>query len=253
MTNHSTKTRLSLHFFGRHFTPKMLPTLFLIFLGPLFCSLGTWQYHRAQTKERLLAEFAQAQAAPPLSVNQLKDSTLPDFYPVNATGKLNTQQSLLVENKFYQHHLGFEVLTPLVLNDGTTLLVNRGWIPRKQAHNLPLTIPFTTTLSGILYRPSQTIFQIGQAKTSETWPKRIQNISWREIHRVTPGWSLRPYLLVLTQKSANQFTPIFQPSIMPPAKHYGYAVQWLAMALALLIIWLVMGFHPQPASPSARE
>lgn len=253
MTLPSTKTPLRIHLFGRHFTPKLLPSLFLLLLGPVFCTLGIWQYHRALAKEQMLQQFAQAKMTGPVSIQDTSTPPPPEYYPVKVQGKLDQAHQLLVENKFHQHHLGFEVITPLRLEDGTTLLLNRGWIAKDQVNTLPSTMT-TLAIDGILYTPAKTIFQVGQAQISTQWPKRIQNLSWREIHRVAlADWTLRPYIVVLTESSAHRFTPIFQPTILPPAKHYGYAVQWFAMALALLMIWLVMGFYPQSTEFSARD
>lgn len=48
---------------------------------------------------------------------------------VTATGRYDTSNLILVRGRTVDRTVGFEVLTPLVLADGTAVLVDRGWIP----------------------------------------------------------------------------------------------------------------------------
>jgi cytochrome oxidase assembly protein ShyY1 len=48
---------------------------------------------------------------------------------VTATGTYDTAHEVLVRNRSADGQNGLEVVTPLVLADGTAVLVDRGWIP----------------------------------------------------------------------------------------------------------------------------
>lgn len=235
--NKASDSANSIHCFGLKFTPKLLPTLLTLCLFTLFCSLGVWQYQRAQFKKELIAQFTSRQHAKPLTINDIHDATQLEYYPLTVRGFLDTEHEILVENKFYQHHVGFEVLTPMVLQDLSIILINRGWIDKPPK----LTIANgKTTVTGIIHTLPEKVFQIGQAQTDAYWPKFIQNNSWREIKRVMPNRHIHPYVLVLQAGAPLSFTPIYKPSVMPPEKHLGYAFQWFAMALALLVIFIAV-------------
>src|SRR5262249_28013357 len=48
---------------------------------------------------------------------------------VTATGNYDSTHEVLVRNRTADGEVGFEVVTPLVLADGSAVLVDRGWIP----------------------------------------------------------------------------------------------------------------------------
>lgn len=61
-------------------------------------------------------------------------------------GHFDNQQVYLLDNRIYQHKVGYEVLTPFILkNSHEVLLVNRGWIPQGLNRNK---IPEIPTIEG---------------------------------------------------------------------------------------------------------
>lgn len=237
MTDTTTKTRRSLHLFGVDFTPKMLPSVFLLLFVPLFCALGTWQYHRAQYKKQLLNDLAIRQTQKALAIADINSPQNQEFHPIRATGTLDGAHSLLVQNKFYQHQLGYVVLTPLHLEDGTLVLVDRGWIARNRLDRIEKKQK-KLTVEGIIMVPAKKIFQIGETQTQTDGFTTLQNQSWHEILRATKPARILNFIIVLNIDNPMSFQRIFTPTIMSPAKHLGYAVQWFAMALAVFGIFI---------------
>jgi len=225
------------------FTPKLWSTLLTATVVTLFCTLGVWQYHRAQFKKKLLADYAARQVLTPIKLADIKNPEDALFYPIEIEGFFDTEHQLLIENKFHNHQIGVEVLTPLVLKDRSIVLVNRGWVveapPSKPAAQ-KARIDDQTRIMGIIHSIPKKIFKIGEIPVTSTWPKYIQNNSWDEIKRVMPNNKFKPFIIVLDKRDKHSFTPIFTPSIMPPERHLGYAFQWFAMALAILIIFVAV-------------
>ncbi|KQP91769.1 SURF1 family protein [Methylobacterium sp. Leaf117] len=104
----------------------------LVLIG-LLAALGTWQIQRRAWKHALIARVearvhAEPVAAPgPAIWNSLTSET--DAYRrVQATGRFQNDRETLVQ-AVTELGGGFWVMTPLLRPDGTTLLINRGFIP----------------------------------------------------------------------------------------------------------------------------
>lgn len=94
--------------------------------------LGTWQVQRLHWKEELLATIeARVNAAPrPLAAieAQLAETGDVDYWPVSLSGTFRHEG----ERHFFATHKGrsgYFVYTPLELDDGRLVLVNRGFVP----------------------------------------------------------------------------------------------------------------------------
>ena len=105
--------------------------LLLAVLVLLLC-LGTWQVRRLQWKEGLLADIAERQAAAPVPLADIEALAARggdvDYRRVTATGRyLNDKERHFFAT--YNGMSGFYIYTPLQLDDGRLLLVNRGFVP----------------------------------------------------------------------------------------------------------------------------
>lgn len=94
--------------------------------------LGTWQVQRLHWKEELLATIeARVNAAPrPLAAIEarLAETGDVDYWPVSLSGTFHHEG----ERHFFATHKGrsgYFVYTPLELDDGRLVLVNRGFVP----------------------------------------------------------------------------------------------------------------------------
>ncbi len=97
----------------------------------LFWWLGTWQWgrHIERSARNDAIEAAVGDDPAPLTSVVPEPSTLGDgalYRPVTATGTYLADEQLLQRNPLGRS--GFDVVTPLSLSSGGTLLVDRGWI-----------------------------------------------------------------------------------------------------------------------------
>lgn len=98
----------------------------------ILLSLGTWQVQRLHWKEGLLATIDQRMHAPPVSLAEaerlFEETGDVDYVPVTVTGAFMHEG----ERHFlatWKGQSGFYIYTPLRLEDGRSLLVNRGFVP----------------------------------------------------------------------------------------------------------------------------
>lgn len=98
-------------------------------------ALGTWQVFRLHWKTELIARFEDRLVKPPLPLppridpEAIKDF---DYRKVYTTGRLCHEQEMLIGPRIRDGNDGFLVVTPLERDGGSTILVNRGWIPRSK-------------------------------------------------------------------------------------------------------------------------
>jgi surfeit locus 1 family protein len=98
-------------------------------------ALGTWQVQRLDWKSKLIAKFEDRLVRDPLPLPPHVDPEAInefDYRRVYVKGHLRHDQEMLIGPRLHDGHDGYLVITPLEREgDGTTVLVNRGWIPKK--------------------------------------------------------------------------------------------------------------------------
>ncbi|MGA7536346.1 hypothetical protein A1D18_00960 [Candidatus Rickettsiella isopodorum] len=236
------KNIISIEFSNYCFTPTLFPSLMVIFLLPLLVYLGFWQIHRGDSKNQIQKIFYQRSVAIPINLNQIENINLEkNYFPGIMQGHFDNQHSFLLENKIYLHKVGYEILTPFILNNRQELiLVNRGWIPQSiDRKKIPKIPPLNNKLiiRGLIVFPNKTFSfkQINEKK----WPKRIQSINPDFLKRN----NFQPFMLVINTKQTYSFTPLWQPITLQANRHYAYAFQWFVLSFTLFIAFFSIHIH----------
>lgn len=150
--------------------------------------------------------------------------------------------TLLLENRIYKGQVGVEVFTPFRLdNDTMPILVNRGWLATAEQEDTVIG-DIQVTLSGIIYAPEKPL-AIGdsilpEVMASKRWPKKSLYLDmpvFAEVLKIP----IQPVVLVLDENDPAAFTKIWKAVVMTPAKHFGYAVQWLGLALTFIVYGVI--------------
>lgn len=117
-------------------TPRWLGLLAAaLALAATMVFLGKWQLDRYQARTAIndrIAAGESGQAVPITDVLPGPGTKTPEsagWRRVTVTGTYDPAHEVLVRNRTADSQLGFEIITPLVLADGSTVLVDRGWIP----------------------------------------------------------------------------------------------------------------------------
>lgn len=214
-------------------------TLFTLIALPILCGLGTWQWYRAVEKQELEARYAQQQAQPPITLTTANLADLPDYQRVMVQGHFDNDHTWLLDNKQRHGKVGFEVVTSFVLDDGQRLLVNRGWLAAgKTRAQLPTIDAIEGEVTLFAELVSVVEHPLLDAHTEQAdWPRIIMAIDIPPMEQQLQE-ALLPRYVRLDESSPGALVTDWQAVNMTPEKHIGYAFQWFAMALAL-IIWFV--------------
>lgn len=241
---------------------RWLAALLVATLFALACVfLGRWQWHRHEEKtaraDRINSHYlaspvplSRALPGPDVPLPRAKEWTL-----VTATGRYADQELMLVRNRPNNGVFGYEVVVPLVLGDGTSLLVDRGWIANGRTAEEPSAVPATptgdVTVTGWL--------RVGEPSLERAMPKgRLASINLAEARAQTGARLYGAYLILRaeTGRPGERITRA-QPLESPDTSlgpHLAYALQWW-LALPVGFVLVLVGARRehleslQPSSP----
>ena len=112
---------------------RLIPALFALGAVLLCSGLGVWQVERLFWKRGLIAAREAALAAPPVAPPASLDQARGlEFRHIAATGSFLNEKETYLHTIGPRGGLGFEVLTPLRLNDGQAILIDRGFVPAER-------------------------------------------------------------------------------------------------------------------------
>ena len=217
---------------------RIVPPLAAVVLLVTFVSLGLWQLDRAAEKEGLATMFSNDAPYRSASSNETPEP----FERIEMRGRYLDEQQILIDNIVRTSRLGFFVITPLELSPNEPLLlVNRGWVEkRRDTGEISADLSLSTermTLRGRAGKLPRVAIRSGEAFVgSEDWP-RIAVYPQAEEVAEQLGRDVLPWILLLAPEEPAGFMREWAPPGQSgPWMHYGYAIQWFAMAIALLII-----------------
>jgi len=227
------------------FKPGLIPTIVFLLILPVLLRLGFWQLDRAEEKRELIALFQTQNKLGPLFIkdNIQLDEKL-NYRSAKIVGNYNSEKQIFIDNQIYQGKTGVYAVTPFKLkNSEYSVLVNRGWMPMA-ADRLSLpkveTPENTFTLLGKIKVVDKKTFMVGDKfQSNEGWPALMQWINIKNIESKS-GLKLLPYIFLLDKKEQSGYVRNWNPVVMQPEKSTSYAVQWFALAVALVIIYIVV-------------
>lgn len=218
----------------------------LIFIA-IFMALGYWQLSRANQKKIIVANYNERKQQNPLmaaDLNQKKDFR---FYRAALKGVFDNTHTFLLDNKTFHGQIGYEIYTPFKAQGlSLPILIDRGFIAiEKNRSILPTITPIIGTISitGLLNLPP-TYVTLGRMQDSLeiNWPLRIEFINLEEMAKILnpTGQRFYPYILTLNPDQPGSYPLEWKIVTVGPERHLGYAVQWFAIALTLLILWFAL-------------
>ncbi len=255
----------------RQFKPSLIGTVATLLLLPGLISLGFWQLRRADAKQALIDRLHEgASTTQTVSANNV--DALPLLQQVTARGRYDGAHQILLDNMWSTKNAmvdgkpvgvkpGVNVLTPLVLDDGHILLVNRGWQPfgRTRADLPSVNVDGQSrSVRGLIGGIPEPGLRIRNASDGSTaWPRLLNYPTPAEL-KALYGEQFLARILLLDGAEPDGFerdwTTRYNFGDFGPDRHVGYAVQWFGLSFALLIIYIVVSFRPLTLpSPSRGE
>lgn len=215
-------------------------TLLCLLTFPVLMALGFWQLDRADQKRAREAALDAVRAQPPASLPGTDLAEIEEQRRLLLQGHYLAGRNWLLDNRQRDGQVGYEVITPFRLTDGRILLVNRGWVAagKNRADRPDPPAPSGEhTLFARWQTPSEHPLLDGRPAEAE-WPKVIVAIEPEAMADALAQPVLGHYAR-LDEGSPGALRTEWQNLEVSAAKHLGYAVQWFAMAAAV-VIWLTV-------------
>jgi surfeit locus 1 family protein len=210
----------------------------VVALAILFINLGFWQLRRLEEVRLENAVGESRFGEEPQDLETLLqaaggDEESLEFRRATFTGEFRPVDEVLIRSQVHQSVAGFHVITPLVGEDGTAVLVNRGWVPL-DADDVPVVAASppdgTVTVTGWV-RPGQTRGSLGPADPADGRLVAMNRVDIDRIQKQVP-YELEPvYLSVLGEPEGELPVPAPEPTFEDEGPHLGYAIQWFSFAL----------------------
>ncbi|MGH8255141.1 MAG: SURF1 family protein [Steroidobacteraceae bacterium] len=212
----------------------------------LFILLGRWQWHRAAEKRALYAQFAVGAAAP-VDLGARPLATVARYTQLRLQGRYDRAHQFVLDNMSDQDRPGYEVLTPLALTDGRTVMVNRGWVPQTQSGRglpdvqLPAAAAGIQTVIGRIDNLPVVGISLGHIppQPGAHWPKLTSFPTTADLSAAL-GQPLQGRQLLLNPGQPLGYTRDWHPAGFPPDRYLSYAIQWWCFAALALILYGVL-------------
>lgn len=199
--------------------------------------LSEWQFARKQVKAVEISRISANYDAAPVALAEALpalDAFNEDWRwrPVTVTGTYLPDNQLLVRNRPHSGSPGYEILTPLQLEDGTVFIVDRGWVPNGDSAEVPNFVPKA---------PSGLVTVTARLKNSEATIRgrgagegQVATVNLPEIAQTidSPTFTGAYGLLASEDPAPTDARPAAaERPEEDPGPHLSYAIQWILFAL----------------------
>jgi len=223
-------------------------TLALV-VATLFAGLGSWQLQRMHAKQALLdasAQVLEQRSAGPLAL-AADPSRAQGYDWAGGSGRFAPLPAVLLDNQNRDGQPGvraYRVFVPEAAGAAATpLLVELGWLPLPGDRRMPqVPVPEVAHIEGLLLPPpSAGLLRAAPARQADG-TVLVVALEPAAVAAALALPALAPRVLRADPDLALGYARDLEllPNTLPPQKHLGYAVQWFALATAVLVVALVL-------------
>lgn len=233
-------------FFGRI---HPVPLIAGLVVAVLAVQLGNWQLNRAEQKREIGARIAQLSQSGVALRSSARDAAPPEWSRVRLVGEWLSEAVMFHDNRVHERRPGYHVLMPLRLQDGSAVLVNRGWVPAGlDRARLPdvVTPVGNVDLVGRVIVPERDPFSLGSDPRDGARWQFVDPAGYAE----WSGVSVAPWVVQQTSDAADGMVREWPAPALGEATHRGYALQWFslaALALGLTGFYVFRSFRKHAA------
>ena len=230
-------------FLNKSFNPGVWMTCFVIFFLPILLYLGYWQISRGFEKKAIWEAYSINKTLPPILEQELSLYKKEDlFYRSVIIQGSYINDSFLLDNRVYRSKKGYEIFTPFKSEDQAVYLVNRGWTNNYSDH--PFKAPEGKHLiEGIISPFDKYGLNLSKTEAEESFPVVVQELTHSSASKLLGNnLSIEKIVIQLSAASKGSFEPIWGPTELKAPRHWGYAAQWLGLALVLVILYFYYGY-----------
>jgi surfeit locus 1 family protein len=210
--------------------------------------LGLWQLRRLDDRRAANASIVTARSAPAVRIRSAADvSASVPYRRVVARGTYDLEGEVIIYGRALDGQPGHHVVTPLALEDGSAVLVIRGWVPFRM-DTAPVAEAAPVVRDVVVEG-----FLVGAESRDDGPPDAhgvVRSLDPEAIARSLP-FDVAPLALQLEAQRPPQPGP---PTPVPPPElsegpHLSYAIQWFSFATIALVGGAVLLRRDRRATP----
>jgi surfeit locus 1 family protein len=229
------------------FRPRWWAVALVLVLGAVTVSMGIWQLGRGDAKAELLQRYENAATKPLREITAGAWAEPGEVERAQARGRFDASRQLLLDNQSHARKPGYRVWTPLQLEHGGIVVVDRGWVPTGGDRSRPPVLPAPegeVTVGGYW----RTVPEPGLRMEVDNcapgpWPRIVQYPTVDEL-RCLYGESVPGGVLLMDADVPGGFVREWSSGPeLAPDKHYAYAAQWFAFTALLVILFIIFSFR----------
>lgn len=203
----------------------------------LMTVMGVWQLSRAEEKRQLQREW-DSRSQIELGLGEALAVNSPFGHRLRVSGVYLAGGDLFLDNQTDEGRVGYRLVRPLQTAAGL-LAVDIGWIQadadRSRLPVVSLPEDDSVELTGFIVRPYLPPLSLGSHR-QDPLTARVQSLQPALLARHW-GEPVLPFILRTAEGAVLESG--WQPVVMGPERHTGYAIQWFSMALAVLVAGLI--------------
>ncbi len=215
--------------------------------------LGFWQLDRLEGRRAANELVRAGLRAPAEPFDELVGgSSTPEdlaWRRAEVSGTYDPAEEVILYGRTQDGRQGDHVLTPLVLADGTAVIVDRGWIPFDPDQEPPITGPAAApdgpvTVTGVVLAPGSGAVAAGPSPGETARVTTVQHVDLGVLQGQVP-YELAPVAFQLQEQVPAQASGQPEPASLPAldeGPHLSYAIQWFAFA-AIAVVGYVLLFR----------
>lgn len=219
----------------------------LLVLAPLAAWLGFWQLDRAAERDAAEVRYLDRLAMAPLACAVALRQPDVEFVRVDLRGQYERDREYLIDNHVRDGWPGYHVLTPFRCDDGTRVVVDRGFLAAGSDRGV---LPhWETPVGQVALTGFVDVADPGlrvAADSGGAWPRIVAHVDAATLGREL---GVAPHVVVLDAGGPGALTFDFTLSAMSPARHRAYAVQWFALAVAIVLYAGYRSWQRQSPTP----
>lgn len=215
----------------------------------LFVNLGFWQLRRLEQRRDYVAEVQERAMLEPARLEEALRGEFLEYRTVTATGVFDAGEEVLLRGRSLDGQPGYNILTPLVLGDGSAVLVERGWVSYGTE-----TVPVVgapppageVAVTGRLREPggpAEGTFgprDPAEGELEQTYYVDVQRLQPQMPYELVPAYI--ELVTVEPPHPAELPLPLPEP-VLDEGPHLGYAIQWFSFAVIGVVGYAFLMLH----------
>jgi len=214
--------------------------------------LGRWQLNRLAQRRARNGILAARLALPPLPVRRDITADSARQRRVVAQGVYDFSAERTWPGRSFQGTPGVALVTPLRLADGSTVLVDRGWVAQGASRAVLPEVPPPAgpiVVEGRINLPPARYLELGA--DPNVGPIR-ENLDIARI-AASSGLPLLPFIVEQTQDTGDGLVRDWPAPDFGIEQHQSYMVQWYSLAALGVVLWLALNWRTEKGDGAASR